>query len=74
MRKNMTRSRLIEVWFAAVALIIVASVALGMTITLGTGVMLAALSVVPPAMVLLLWPGVEPRSASDVLHDTNRGA
>jgi hypothetical protein len=71
---NMTRTRLIEVWFAAIALIVVASVALGVTMTLGTGVILAALSVVPPAMVLLLWPGVQARSASDVLHDTNRGA
>jgi len=73
MLRTMTRSRLIQVWFTAVALIVVASVALGLTVTIGTGVMLAALSLVPPAIVLLLWPEVQPRSASDVLHDRNRG-
>ena len=74
MVRNMTRSRLIQGWFVAVALIIAASVALGMTVTLGTGLMLAALSLVPPAIVLALWPGVQPPTASDVLHDTNRRA
>jgi len=74
MVRNMTRSRLIQGWFVAVALIVAASVALGMTVTLGTGLMLAALSLVPPAIVLTLWPGVQPPTASDVLHDTNRRA
>jgi hypothetical protein len=74
MVRNMTRSRLIQGWFVAVALIVAASVALGMTVTLGTGLLLAALSLVPPAIVLALWPGVQAPTASDVLHDTNRRA
>ena len=74
MLRDMTRSRLIQVWFVAIALIGAASVVLGRTVSLGTALTLAVLSLVPPAIVLMLWPGVQPRSASDVIHDTNRGA
>ena len=72
MLRNMTRSRLIQLWFAAIALIFVAIVALGVTATLGTLIMLATLSLVPLAIALVLWPGAQSRSASEVLHDRNR--
>jgi hypothetical protein len=55
--------RLIQVWIAALALIVVAGMTLGMTVSIGTGMMLAALSLAPPAIVLLLWsaaPGNRP--------------
>ncbi len=74
MGRDMTRSRLIQVWFAAIALICAAGVTLGISVTMSTGMMLAALSLVPPAIVFMLWPGVQPRSASEVIHDTNRSA
>jgi hypothetical protein len=70
MLKDMTRSRVIQVWFTGVALVLAAGIALGVSATIGTVVMLLALSLVPPAMVLVLWPGVQPPTASDVLHDT----
>ena len=69
MMKDMTRSRLIQVWFAAVALVIVASVALGAAVTIGTGAMLLALCLVPPAIILMLWPGVQTPTIAEVLHD-----
>jgi len=72
MMKDMTRSRLIQVWFAAMALIVVASVALGATVTIGTGAMLLALCLVPPAIVLMLWPGVQTPTIAEVLHDADR--
>jgi hypothetical protein len=72
MLKNMTRSKAIQIWFAVVVLVVVASVALGVAMTVGTAVMLLALSLVPPAMVLLLWPGVEPPTAAEVLHQPDR--
>jgi len=68
----MTRSRLIQLWFAASALLFVASVSLGLTVTLATWMMLAMLSLVPLAIALVLWPGAQPQSASEVLHDRNR--
>jgi hypothetical protein len=69
MLKNVTRSRLIQVWFAAVALIVVAGIALGAAITIGTGAMLVALCLVPPAIILMLWPGVPKPTVAEVLHD-----
>jgi len=72
MLKDMTRSRLIQVWFAAVLLVVVTSIALGMAVTSSTGAMLLMLSLVPPAIVLLLWPVVQPITASEVLHGTGR--
>jgi hypothetical protein len=74
MLKDMTRSRLIQAWFAGVALVVVAGVAFGAAVTVGTGAMLLALSLVPPAIVLLLWPGVQPLTAADVLHGRDRRA
>jgi hypothetical protein len=74
MLKDITRSRLIQVWFAAVALVVVAGVAFGSTVTVSTGAMLLALSLVPPAIVFLLWPGVQPLTAADVVHGRDRRA
>jgi hypothetical protein len=74
MLKDMTRSRLIQAWFAGVALVVVAGVAFGAAVTVGTGAMLLALSLVPPAIVLLLWPGVQPLTAAEVLHGRDRRA
>ena len=72
MLKEMTRSRLIDVWFAAVLLVVVAGIALGVSVAVSTGAMLLTLSLVPPAIVLLLWPVVRPVTASEVLHGAAR--
>ena len=64
----MTRMKAIQVWFGMVAFAIAAGVAFGVAMTISTGVMLFALSFVPPAMVLFLWPSIQPISAADVLH------
>jgi hypothetical protein len=72
MLKDMTRLRLIQVWSAAVLLVVVAGMALGVSVTVSTGAMFLALSLVPPAIVLLLWPGVQSPTAADVLHGADR--
>jgi hypothetical protein len=72
MLKHMTRARMIQVWFAAVALVVVALIALGAAMTIGTGALLLALCLVPPAMILMLWPGVERPTVAEVLHDAER--
>src|SRR5579872_2726897 len=66
MLKEMTRSRVIQSWFVALTLVAVASIALGASVTLSTGAILLALSVVPPTIVLMLWPGPQPATAADV--------
>jgi hypothetical protein len=70
--KNMTRSRLIQVWFAAVVLGVLAGIALGASVTIATGVMLLALSLVPPAIVLMLWTGAQAPRAAEVLRVDRR--
>ena len=69
MLQNMTRSKVIEVWFAAVALGVLAAVALGVSATIGTAVVVSALCLVPPAIVLMLWPGIQPPTVAEVLYD-----
>jgi hypothetical protein len=72
MLKAMTRARLIQLWFAAVVVAIAIGVVLGASVSTSTGALLLALCLVPPAIVLLMWPGVQPPTAADVLHDVDR--
>lgn len=69
MLKNMTRAKLIQVWFATVALVVVAGVAWGAIVTVGTGAMLLALCLAPPVIILMLWPGVQGPTVAEVLHN-----
>ena len=71
MLTNMTRSRLIQVWFTAVALVLVAGIALGASMTIETGAILLALCLVPPAIILMLWPSRPPQSLG-VRHSMQR--
>ena len=34
--------------------------------------MLLALCLAPPAIILMLWPGVQPPAIAEVLHDAER--
>jgi hypothetical protein len=63
---------MIQIWFAAVTLTVAGLLAFGPALTVGTGAMLLALSLVPAAIVFMLWPGTQPRTAADVLYDRNR--
>ena len=68
MLKNMTRSRVIQGWFAAVIVVAAVSFAFGAVVTVGTGLLLLALSVAPPAIMLMLWPGRQPATVAEVLR------
>jgi len=72
MRKEMTRARLIQIWFALVVLVLVAGFALGTRMTVATGAAVLVLCLVPPAITLLLWPGVQPPTAGDVIRGNRR--
>jgi hypothetical protein len=72
MLKDITRSNVLQIWFAAVVLLVLAGAALGVNLTLGTGALLLVLCVVPPGVLLVLWPGVQPPTASDVLYGRER--
>jgi hypothetical protein len=70
--RNLTRSKLIQMWFAAVVVMIAACLAFGVNINVGTGGILMALSLVPPVIVMMLWPGEQPLTAAEVLRGTDR--
>jgi hypothetical protein len=72
MPKDMTRSKVIQLWFAAVILVIVAGIAFGASVSISTGAMLLALCLVPPAIILVLWPGVQPPTIAEVLYEVER--
>ena len=72
MLRKMTRSKAIQLWFAAVGLVVVAGIAIGVSLTVGTGAMLLALCLVPPAIILMVWPGAESPTVAEVLHEAER--
>jgi hypothetical protein len=61
MRIPMTRSKSIEVWFAAMAFMIVAAIVFGAAVTVSTG-----------AMFVAMWPGDQPLAASPAIPGTDR--
>ena len=72
MLSNITRTSVIQVWLAAVALAVVAAVAFGADVTVGTAGVLLALSLVPSLLVFLLWPKAQSLTAGDVIRGTDR--
>lgn len=72
MLRKMTRAKALQVWFAVVALIAVAGVAFGATVTAGTAAMLLVLCLVPAGIILMLWPRDLATTAGDVLRGVDR--
>ena len=70
---SLTRAGVIQVWFAGVILIIVASIALDVVSTMAAIGSMLAVSLVPPIILLVLWPGVQLPTAHDVLHSARQG-
>jgi hypothetical protein len=69
MLNNMTRSKAIRIWFTTVGLVVVAAIALGTAVTIGTGALLLAMCLVPPFLVVMLWPTGGPPTIAEVIHD-----
>jgi len=68
----MTRSKSIEMWFAAVALVSVAAIVSGAAVTVSSGALFVALALAPPLLVLLMWPVDPPLATSPVIPGTDR--
>lgn len=68
MTTNITRARVIQLWCGLVAVLCVAWLSLDTGIGAGTAALLFALSLGPPAMALMLWPGPQALTAGDVLR------
>lgn len=72
MKEHITRWQLIQIWFGAVILVAVACIAFDIAITGGTAAVLLGAAFVPPIILLVLWPGVQPPTANEVLHEAER--
>ena len=67
--RQLTRSNVILIWFAVVLLIAVAAIALGVAMTIGTAALLLAICLVPPAVVLMLWPSDNALTMAEAIRD-----
>jgi hypothetical protein len=68
MLKEVSPARWVGVWFVAVAICTVASIVLGADLTARTSAMLVAMSLVPPAVMLLVFRGAPPLTVAEILH------
>jgi len=71
MLKELSRNRVVGCWFAAVAVIIASVVAMGVDVAASTTVLLLAMSLVPPAIMWLVWRGAPSPTAREILYSTN---
>lgn len=70
---TLTRAGVIQVWFAGVIFVIVACIVFDVVSTMAAIGSILAVSLVPPIILLVLWPGVQLPTAHDVLHSARRG-
>ena len=72
MLKEISRTRLVGVWFVAVAVIIAWVVAMGVNIAISTTALLLTMCLVPPAVMLLVWRGDPPPTVGEILYSANK--
>jgi hypothetical protein len=72
MLKHLTRSRLIQLWAAVVLLATAVNTTFGTIPSVGTAILLVALSLAPAAIIMLLWPGVQAETVGDVIRGKRR--
>ena len=71
MLKEISRNRLVGLWFAAVAVVIASVVAMGVNVGVSTTALLLTLSLVPPGIILVLWRGAPSPTVAEILHTAN---
>ena len=69
---TLTRAGVIQVWFAGVILVIVASIAFDVVSTMAAIGSMLAVSLVPPILLLVLWPGVQLPTTHGVPHSARQ--
>jgi hypothetical protein len=71
MWKSISRAQLVAAWLMAVAVLTACGVVLGLDVTLSSGILLVATSLVPPAVMLLVWRGAPPFTIAELLHSVD---
>ena len=68
MLMNMSRTRVVGGWTAAVIVAFALSVVMGGPLTVGASQLWLLMCVVPSTVLLLLWPEASPVTVADMLH------
>ena len=71
MLEGISRTRLVGLWFAAIAVIIAGVVAMGMNVAISTAALLLTMCLVPPAIMLLVFRGAPPPTVGELLYSVN---
>jgi hypothetical protein len=71
MLKDITRNRLVGCWFATVAIIVAAVIAMGVNVGVSTTALLLTLSLVPPGIILALWRAAPAPTVGEILYAAN---
>jgi hypothetical protein len=71
MLKEISRNRLVGFWFAAVAIIMASVLAMGVNVAVSTSVLLLTMSLVPPAIMWLVWRGAPQPTVGEILYSAN---
>jgi hypothetical protein len=72
MRRQITRTQLIQGWFVLITTVAAAAVAAGASVTFQAGAFLAALSLIPPVMLRMLWPATAPVTIAQIIHNAEQ--
>ncbi len=71
MWKSISRAQLVGAWLMAVAVLAACGVVLDLDVTLSSSILLVATSLVPPAVLLLVWHGAPPFTIAELLHSVD---
>jgi len=72
MLNNISRARLVGAWFAAVVVLFACSVVGGAAMTISAGELWLVAWLLPPAVMLLVWPGAPAVTVAELLYAVNR--
>lgn len=65
------RTRLAFLWIAAVIVLAACSVVFGLSVSASSGELWLMACVIPPAVMLLVWPSAPPVTIAEILHAVN---
>ena len=68
MFRDLSRRRMVVVWFAGVGALLAVILVVGAPIDGSTGSLLLLMSLVPPVVMLRVWRGAPPPTVAEVLH------
>jgi hypothetical protein len=68
MFSNLGRGTAVGLWFAVMVGVAAGGVFFGVDMTPGTGALLLAACLVPPAILLFMWRGAPPPTVAQLLH------